>query len=224
MTKNYLLYIVAIVIFLSILVSPAKAENSLSFGFFVGLSTPNDKIADIYNKDKVTADEYLGDFKREAISAGYHLGFQLRLKASDMISLYGGLAFNRFPVSDIEVYHPENEELLASLRATTNVVPIYAGVNLHPIKLGFLVPYLTASLNYNYISSSVDITYSDITFPYSTSPAYSRLGYGLGAGLDIELKLLTLYVEGKYNELNLIGSEESEKSKNYLSLTFGIIF
>ncbi len=203
-------------------------SQGLDFGFQIGLSTPNDKISDVYNKNKVTINDstgQVGKFLGKGMDAGYHLAVKGRIELSDNADFILGFGIHRFPQTTIEVRDPSNDELLATLGSTTNIVPITAGMNIYLLR-SFVGLYATGDLTYNYISSSLE--YIDdktkVPVPLTKTPADSRLGFGFGAGVDFSLGLIMLNVEAKYNYLNFIGKEESEGNKAYLSLGVGVFF
>lgn len=198
----------------------------MSFGFQVGLSTPSDKIADVYNRKTIGLDSgKVGDFFDNGMKSGYNIGVKIRLPLSDNFTFVGGFSYNKFPESEITVKYPTTTAKMDSviLTSTTNIVPINAGINIYLFK-SFLAPYISADLTYNYISSSLDYKYTKISIPLSKSEANSRMGFSVGAGMDLNLKLITVNLEGKYHYLNLIGKEDAEAEKSYFTLCAGIYF
>jgi len=218
-----------IILIFFIFFSTAKIfSQGLDFGFQIGLSTPNDKIADVYNKNKITMNDstnQIGNFISDGMDVGYHLAVKGRIGLSDNADFILGFGIHRFPQTTIEVKDPTNNELLATLGSNTNIVPITAGMNVYLIR-SFVGLYASGDLTYNYISSTLE--YIDdktkVSVPLTKTPSDSRLGFGLGAGVDFSLGLIMLNVEAKYNYLNLIGKEESEGNKSYLSLGVGVYF
>lgn len=100
---------------------------------------------------------------------------------------------------------------------------------MYPIK-SFLSPYITAGLNYNYISYSCDYVWKEgISIPVKTLESNSKesensLGYAVGAGLDIDLSLLSLNFEARWHTLNIIKTHSTEPNKNHVTFTIGVIF
>lgn len=209
---------------LSMFILTKLNAQGIDVGFHLGLSTPNDKIGNIYNKNQVKLDgDTIGNLITKGMDAGYHLAFKGRIGLSDNADLYLGFGYHKFPQTDIEVKDPQSGKVLATLKSTTNIIPISAGLNLYPVR-SFIGIYATGDLSYNYISSSVESKIAGIDVPLSTSPTEGRLGFGVGAGVDISLGLILLNVEAKYNYINFIGKEDKEDPKNYLSVAVGVYF
>ncbi|MGE5479455.1 MAG: outer membrane beta-barrel protein [Chloroflexota bacterium] len=216
-------YLTAFALIFFTVIVPAAALPLTDIGFHVGLSTPNDKINDVYNKGTIGSDTLTGTLYNKGVTTGYHLALKARLGLSDMVSFVGGIGINRFPESKIDVIDPKNGDTLARLTTTTNVVPISAGVNIYLLK-SVIGLYGTGELTYNYITSSVDANWAGKSIPISNSPSDSRMGFGVGAGVDLDLQIVLLNLEAKYHYLNLIGKDEDEGAKNYLAVSLGVYF
>lgn len=214
---------ISLILFLLLAASNVFAQG-IDIGFHLGLSTPNDQIANIYNKKQVGLDSNkVGNFLSKGMDAGYHLAVKGRIGLSENADFYVGFGYHRFPQTDIQVTDPTTGKVLATLASNTNIVPINAGLNFYLFR-SVVGLYATGDLAYNYISSSLDYKGAGIDIPISKTPADSRLGFGLGAGVDISLGLIMLNVEAKYNYINLIGKEDDESTKNYLSFGVGVYF
>lgn len=200
--------------------------SQLGIGFHAGLSTPNNQINNVYNSDKLDLKkpDYFGNLVREATKTGYHIGMKLRLNVSNNLMFVGGILWNKFPQTTIEILNSKTGDTLIVLQSTQNIIPISAGLNLYLFQ-NVISPYLSGDLCYSIISNSID--YKQIPLngveidPLITN---ARAGFGLGAGLDIDLKLVYLNIEGKYNISNLIGKDSEEKNKNYFTLSLGVYF
>ena len=203
----------------------AEAVGPLDLHFKAGLSTPNDKIGKVYSDENLeSANIASGNFFTENAALGYHLGIGARIDLSDAMQFVGGVEFHRFPRSEFRIQDPESGEIY-KLKSTQNVFPIYAGVNLVFINTELLDIYATGGFAYNYTSNSVDYVTeeSDFSLPLDLSPDDSRVGYFLGAGTDLNLVLLTLNLELKYQHINLIGKEEGELNKQFLAISLGLV-
>lgn len=191
------------------------------FGFYAGLSTPNDKVNDVYNKDNIQiSEDIVGDLMREGTQTGYCIGIKGRFELSNNFTFKGGIGWNKFPRSDIEIVDSGADTSIGRIKASTNVVPISVGFNYYVFK-SFLGVYGTGELTYNYISNAVE-TPMGIDMP--TGPTDSRVGFGIGAGVDFDLPIITLNVEAKYNFMNLIGKVSGEEDKRYVTLSLGVVF
>lgn len=200
------------------------ASGKMDFGVSVGLAVPNDEVANVLNKDKIESENFSGTLYEDAMNTGYHLSAKLRFNLAKNLKFYGGAGINRFPQTDILVRDPETDELLGTLKTTINVVPINTGVNwyLFEKRIGL---YVIGDLTYNYIASSLDIVRKndDVAIPVSTSETENTIGYGLGAGFDIDIFLGRVNLEAKYNRINIISFEDQDK-KDYVTVTAGINF
>ena len=87
-------------------------------------------------------------------------------------------------------------------------------------------PYLGGDLQYNYISNTVDYPVNVVGVPLNLdkAPTDNRVGASVGGGLMIDLAVLSLNVDARYNIANFIGKTAQEKSKEYLTLTVGVSF
>lgn len=197
----------------------------MDFGVSVGLSVPNDRVADILNTDRITESDFVGNLYRDGLDNGYTFGARIRLDLASSLKFVGAVSWNRFPQTDIEVRDPDTDELLATLKTTINIVPLNAGVNWYIIDRGIGL-YAIADLSYNYITSSIDILREgeDFSIPIESSEVENTIGYGLGAGIDFNIMLARLNLEAKYNRLNIISFEENSKAKDYVTVTVGIYF
>lgn len=220
----------AIILGISVLSLNSYSQGGMGIGFRAGLSTPNDEVGNVYNKDKLKSisngDESIYDAVYQTMDMGYHLGVELRMPSSDFIAFKGGIMFNSFPENEIEVVNPSNETNKVYLKSSTNVIPVYAGLNFTFLDLDFISFYATGELAYNYISSSIDYKdkNSGMSIPISTSESESRGGFGFGAGFDLDIKILELNLEAKYNNMNLINRVDGEESKSYVTVGLGVYF
>jgi len=219
--KKYM-FLTMVILMMSIVTDKVNADTGI--GFFIGLATPNDQINDVYNSDKL-AEISTGNLYREATTSGFDIGVRLRMPINDNIILTGILGWSRFPQTKIEIKDPTNTSgpALATLNTSQNVVPIGAGINFYPFKSHVAV-YATGEVTYNYIYNSVELEGGSSFNLSNTSPAYNRIGAGFGAGIDLDIELILLNLEVKYNFANLIGTTADEKAKNYLTVNVGVFF
>jgi hypothetical protein len=212
-----------IVVLLSI---QSELYSQTSIGFYTGLSTPSEQINNVYNSEFLTAENFIGRMKRDAAALGYHVGGRLRFALGDELVFIGGLSLSRFPQSKIYVSVPTGtggDTIRATLTSTQNIIPIAVGLNYYLTRKVFGV-YATGELTYNYLTNSIDAEFQGTPIPLDRSPTYNRVGFGLGIGTDIDIKIVTLNLEAKYNLVNFIGNETNEKSKSYITLGLGIYF
>ena len=121
--KKFLTLIAAIVG----LAMPAQA--GMGIGLFGGLSTPNDEMNNVYNTDNISSLGELGNMFRNGAKTGYHIGAKARIPLSSGVMLHGGIAWNRFPESCIDVTNPNTGEKIVTLETVQDIIPISAGIN-----------------------------------------------------------------------------------------------
>ncbi len=203
----------------------AQAAGPLGLHFKAGLSTPNDMISKVYSDENLTSNNISsGDFFTDNAGLGYHLGVAARIELTPMFHFVGGVEFHRFPRSEFKIKDPQTGEI-HQFKSTQNIIPIHAGINLAFINTEVWNVYATGGFAYNYISNSVDYVSeeSDYSIPLDMSPTDSRMGYFVGAGTDLDLQILKLNLELKYQHINLIGKETGEPDKQFLAVSLGII-
>ena len=214
-----------------LLVASAFAKP-MNIGFTVGLALPNDNVSQFFHqvKEPVTVDTttVTGRFLLDkATSIGYTLGVKGRIGLAKRFDLVGGIGMTRFNKGRYDLVVPAElgiEELpVAQIQSTANIVPISVGMNTYLFR-SFLGLYLSGDVSYNYLSYSYDVIWNDRPIPAKSSESDSRIGYGLGFGLDFDLRLFRINFEAKFNSANIIGRSGDEKHKNYGTITLGIVF
>lgn len=211
-----------------ILLTLQAIAKPIGFGFHFGLATPNDQINNVYNSNTITFNNLLSNIVREAAKIGYFIGIDLNMPLTDNFTFLGGISLNRFPQTELKIFVPkpsvpDQQFDTVILKSIQNIVPLSVGVNWYLFK-SYLSPYVTGSLSYFHIVNSIDIVKLDINELIATTKSNSRLGAGIGAGIDLNLELITLNFEARYNFVNLIGKEGDEPTKKYLTVGIGIIF
>jgi len=228
--KQYKTIIILILFIIS--VNKLNAENSMHFGFFGGLAIPNDKVSQFFNDTKqhvkVDSVDTLGNyFLDKAANIGYHLKIQGRIELANNFTFVSTVGISRFNEGRYDLIVPlgNNDTVLAITQSTTNIVPISVGINAYLFKK-FLLPYINADLVYNYVSYSYDIVMKEnIYYPITKSPTtMHRLGYSVGVGIDIDLYLISLNIETKFNAVNIIKYDDKEPTKSYFTFLVGIVF
>lgn len=215
--KRTFIIIVLTVFFFSC--GKTKAGDGIGFGIFGGLSTPNDYITNLYNRNTVDniIDAPLNLIYGTA-NYGWHIGVDVRIKINKTGNtfLHGSFAWHQFEpvINDVLVDQKPAEPLFST---TTSVLPVAVGIDYYLFRslIGF---YVRGDVQYNHISNRVNNVY-DVIDEVKQMPDASngRLGAALGGGLEINLIAVTAVIEVKYNWINLVGKTEFEKPKNYLS-------
>ncbi len=212
-----------------ILLSLQVFAKPIGFGFHFGLATPNDQINNVYNSNTIKLNDSSSRIVREAAKIGYFIGVGLNTPLSDNFAFTGSISLNRFPQTELKIFVPKtqptpnNQFDTVVLKSIQNIIPISVGMNWFLFK-SFFSPYVTGNLAYFYIVNSIDIVQLGIDVPIATTKSNSRLGAGIGAGIDFNFELLTLNLEARYNFVNLIGNESNEPTKRYLTVGIGLIF
>ncbi|HRS01526.1 MAG TPA: outer membrane beta-barrel protein [Bacteroidota bacterium] len=216
--------IIASLILTAVAFQQSFAESG-SFGFFGGLSTPSNKINDVYNSKTVRVnDTALANLISQGLDNGYYIGVKYGFRLNKNFTFFASVAYNSFPESEILVVDPNDpSKVLTTLSSSTKIVPISAGLQLYPFH-SIISPYIAGNLTYSYIYSTVNQKVMGVDVAVSKSPSYSRFGAGIGLGIDFDLKVIGLNLEGKYNYANLIGKTDNEQSKSYFTLGVGIVF
>lgn len=203
----------------------ASAVGPLQLHFKAGLSTPSDKISKVYSDESLNANDISsGEFFTENADMGYHIGANARIELSEMFQFVGGVEFHRFPNSSFRIVDPSSQKVY-EFKSTQNIVPIFVGIDFNFINTEVIDIYATGGFAYNYISNSIDLQTEETEFsvPLDMSPVDSRVGYFLGAGTDFNLGLLKLNLELKYHNINIIGKEDGEPTKQFLAVSLGVV-
>lgn len=205
MKKSLLILVFGILFF-------STSQNSYSFlnlTIYGGLSTPNDQMAYVYNKDAT-----FKDFVNTGINLGWHLGARLRLPLDSGLLFIASIGWNRFPDAQLE-----NISGQTTINAVQDIIPIGAGVQYYLVNKLFKI-YLIGELNYNYFTAKASfwglpVPNTDLT------PSSSRIGIVGGIGTEINLGILSPMLEFKYSLANLVGKETGEPTKSYFLLSIG---
>lgn len=207
---------------LALLILPGlNVFSQIEFGVLGGLSTPNDEINNVYNSDKINWEDGFTNIFRDGTKSGYHIGARARLGMKDGFDFVAGLTYHKFPMTLLNLKVPGIDSTEATLQTTQNIVSISTGLNYYLWEAAISM-YLLGDLQYNYISNNIEQIDGAVLNLPSLSPSNSRVGFGFGAGLELDLKVVSGVLEAKYHIANLIGKESGEESKNYLTLSLGV--
>ncbi|MFM6955245.1 MAG: hypothetical protein ACKOX1_01695 [Ignavibacteria bacterium] len=221
--KNTINIIISALIFIIFTNMGMKAQSS--FGVFAGLATPSDLVNQVYNTDLIKSTDVTGVLLREAAISGYTIGARIRQNIDEQFWFTGGVSLARFPQSVIPIINQANAlDTLAIMTTIQNVVPIQAGM-MYQFNKGLVSLYVIGDVTYNYLMNSVDVVYNNQSFPLPPEDeTKERIGFGVGMGLDVHLKVITASLEAKMNTINFIGRSPSEPEKRFFSLTLGVHF
>jgi opacity protein-like surface antigen len=201
-----------------------QSQSKTSFGFNAGVALPNDAINRLTDDGNITLSDTSFTKTKALIEdskTGYFLTAKLRFAASSKIHFFGGFSWYSFGTAEFELEDIANGEIVGKYESQTNYVPLSAGVNYYLVQMLADV-YLVGELNYNYKSTSINIIEGISEIPNDISD--NRLGFGLGAGVDIGLGEVKFNVEAKYHQMNFIGAGESEDASNIITLGVGFFF
>lgn len=210
---------------LTIVISSGKLHSQSSFGLFAGLATPSELLNQVYNTDLIRSQNVTGILLREAANSGYTVGIRLRQHVDEQFWFVGGVSLARFPQSVIPIINQANtKDTLAIMTTVQNVVPIQAGM-MYQFNKGLVSFHVLGDVTYNYLMNSVDVAYNSQSFPLPPEDeSVQRIGFGVGVGLDVHLKVITASLEAKMNTINFIGREIDEPERRFFSLTLGVHF
>ncbi|MES2765372.1 MAG: hypothetical protein V4642_05870 [Bacteroidota bacterium] len=217
--KKHLLKIILIALFGLAYGSSLKAQ---SVAFYGGISTPNDEVNNVYNSS--TSIPSL----REKTELGYHIGARARMPLAASFLLSGGVSWNRFPETSVYVVKPNSidpkkNDTLAGIGTEQNIVPVALGLDYVIFNKG-LGMFIGGELAYNYIGNTTTVIYNNQSIPLDEpDEVQNRVGGGIGLGVFFDAKIATAIVDLKYNMINLIGKEDNEPAKNYVTLSVGLM-
>jgi len=209
--KRTFIIIVLTIIFFSY--GKTKASDALGFGVFGGLSTPNDYITNLYNRNTIDSLDLIYGSARY----GWHVGVDIRIALDKKANsfLHGSFAWHQFePVVNDVVTDPSPQPLFSS---TTSVLPISVGVDYYLFR-SIVGLYVRGDVQYNHISTRINNVYDVFNdIKVMRDAQNSRFGAALGGGVEVNLLIIRAAVEVKYNWINLVGKTAEEQAKNYLS-------
>jgi|CZKP01.1.fsa_nt_gi hypothetical protein len=148
----------------------------------------------------------------------YNSGYNIAAKAKLDIPL-----FPLTPVITIQYYILNGSYSFANFTGSTTQKIFSAGIGAeYSIIPGPISPYLAIDLGFNNIG---EVSYQPSILNQYSSPAISRTGLDIGAGVDISIPfLITFDISAKYNMLNLWGKQGGEGSISALNLDLMILF
>ncbi len=146
-----------------------------------------------------------------------HFGLKAKF-ALPLIPLKINGHFHYTPMSGEYVVGP------ASVETSSSIMTISVGGEWSLIP-GPLSPYLGVDLQMNNFGETKVITKTPGSTNEIKADGESRMGLGLGAGIEFTLlPSFDLDVAVKYNLLNLVGKEDGEESVNTITLTVNVLF
>ena len=196
--------------------SSSISVQAQGLAIYGGLSTPNNEIGNVYN-DNTTFESLAG-----TADMGYHFGARYRMPLAASFMLSGGVSWNRFPESKVFIMRPNSNDTLGGLATVNNIIPVALGLDYVIFNKG-LGMFVGGELAYNYISTTTELIYQNQTIPYEKDETQNRVGGAVGLGVFFDAKIATAIVDVKYNVVNLIGKENNEDSKNYVTLSLGLM-
>lgn len=202
--------------------SRAADAEGLHFGPYFGPSFPSDAFANVYNVATSEGSSSGYDF---ASGLGFHIGGRVRFGIAENFSLAGGIAYHRFPNQDI-VYTAESGPTL-KIKNASNIIPINVGV-IFRMPLALVEPYVGAGAVF--VHQNVTMTEGSGVFSQLFSsgqeiePTTNRVGADVSVGIGLNLLLIRPFIELRQTWSNLIGKEENEPTKSFMSISIGLLF
>jgi hypothetical protein len=210
----------------------AKA-SFIDFGFTAGVSIPSDNVSQYFDDFEfrtASADTSFADFGNfltdNPSTFGYNFGIKARIELSEKFYLIPGISyfrFNKAQYASATPYESKPDTFKTDIESTTSIVPISLGIQ------GFLFKsligiYGIAEVTYNYTSNSVLEKNIENLKERKFSETASRLGIGIGPGIQADLAIVDVGFEVKFNIMNIIGKSGNEPSKNYVNFAFNVFF
>lgn len=201
-------------------------SRETSFWFYGGFSFPEQQTNHI-NSDGILTLLDSARTKGELIypekSLGYSLGFKLGLDLSDNAKFYGGFSFSKYPQSRVMLMQQDGSDTLAIFQLQNTVIPIAAGVKYYFLR-NFGDFYADVALVYNFISQAIDYEKYNPNVPLSAIDTHSKLGFNVGAGIEIPIDVFTPFFEVNYSQLNYIARGSNEPERNSVNFILGFRF
>lgn len=219
MTRLVALFSVLIIAGASIHAEDGSKEG-LQLGFMFGPAIPNESISDVYDRAN---DRSLGDAYNVASSLGYDIAAKIRFGLSDNLSFSGGVMFASFPNQSLVLKDSLGRSY--NLQTTTNIIPITAGIAWIPVK-SLVTPFVGAHILYSFRGTTVSDgnIVQDILSPgQEIEPQVSRMGASLNAGLEFNVGIKP-FIDLSYVWSNLIGNDEGEAVRSFLTVNVGLMF
>ncbi len=222
-SRNFLL-----ILLLTLITTPSYSQ--LKMGVKFGLSVPNENLSKISTniQDSVGNKKNVSQTFLDESRSGYHLIATAYIDLGTDFDLICSIGINRFTESKTELRDsPDTTRIIATLLNSRNIIPIEIGAKYKIVEIGFVSLYTIGNISYNYISTSTDVDYNvgftSFGYPIQTSQTDRRIGYGIGAGLQLDFKLIKGFLEFKTNGANLIGKSDGESFKNFYTISAGVI-
>lgn len=217
--------IVAVYVFVQVgSTSSLRAGDSegLRFGPYIGPSFPSDQLGNVYN---IATESGEGDAYEFASSLGFHVGGRIRYGLSENFSLAGGISYHRFPNQELTFTSESGATL--QIKNVSNIIPINAGL-IFRMPLAAIVPYIGAGAVYvhqNVTMSEGDGVFSQIfSNGQEIEPTTNRMGADVSLGIGFNLVVVSPFIEFRQTWSNLIGKEDNEQTKSFMSLSVGLLF
>jgi hypothetical protein len=215
-------------------------QDGVDFGIMAGLSTPNDQINNVYNREYLPYIQQINPSKNDTLWArmlrdgaelGFHIGLRVKFPLNKWLKVQGSVSFHKFRQSEISVMSQDeiiaDRIQLARLFTTQNVIPITAGADLYYINTTFFDAYLSGELAYNQFSFTTDVAITEnsiVTLPVQSIGNYNSMGVTLGSGFDFNLAVVKLNLDVRYHIISLVRAIDGFNSKNFLSVSTAVYF
>lgn len=183
-------------IFFIIILSTLSSGQGLKFGIGGGLSTIS------------------SGFSGLSYNSGYHISAKAELDIP---------LFPLTPVVSIQYYVLNGNYSFPGFTGSTSQKIFSAGIGAqYSLLPGPISPYLALDLGFNNIG---EISYQPAVLNQFASPAITRTGVDIGAGVEVKLPFLFNFdVSAKYNMLNLWGKVGNEGTLSAVNLNLTILF
>lgn len=200
----------------------AGDSEGLRFGPYFGPSFPSESFANVYNVATGEGTNSAYDF---ASGLGFHIGGRIRYGLAENFSLSGGIAYHRFPNLDLVFSSDSGAKL--SIKNVSNIIPINVGV-LFRLPLALIEPYVGVGALYVHQNTTLSEGGGVFSQVFSSGQQIetttSRGGADITVGIGLNLLIFSPFIELRQTWSNLIGKEENEQSKSFMSISVGLLF
>lgn len=214
---------IAIIALLSLFAVNAYSIGGLELTIKGGFTVPNDELGNIYNAETKSINGDIVTFNDLETATGYTIGLKAALPISDFLYGYAHAGIHQTGEEEYSLETLDGSQAY-SFTASQFIIPVGVGAEIRFLEAAITDNYITGQLNFNYITSDVEIAAAQLQGDLNESTNDVRMGYGIGVGTDLDLKLIKANVELLYQALNPVLSEDQEDLKTLVSLTVGIVF
>lgn len=188
---------------------------------------PIDKLTNVINPDKFsTAQGSLLHLTSAAQEFGFNgiLRYSFNVVDNFEWTLHSGLYhFSNYNVLVTEPSKPNGGYYFATLEQ--NIIPLGTGLEYRVLNLWFIHGYVCADAVYNvFLPRKLNATTIGLQSGSSDELWFGRGGASVGIGMDVMFWSFGVDVSAKYHIVNLLGRNDAESLRSFISLNFSLVF